>query len=188
MNFPISNKIIPSIYHGNFNNPSTFIDLSCNLTTIFVITSLIVIFLLQVFSIIKMYTCNHTFVDIFISNFIHVDFLHLVSNITTLIYLSTIEQEIGSLHFTYLIIASLIMNTILESTIHRLFKTKCSVGFSGILYSIIVFDIIYKREVDVFILFAFFTQLFISNTSITGHLIGCVSGLITGYLFSYYLK
>ena len=88
-----SNELIPNPFNTFINKP----------ITIFTITTLLVIYLLQLFNIIKIYTCNHTFVDVLKSNFIHTDFLHLFFNTTTLLYLSTIEYELGTLKFTILL-------------------------------------------------------------------------------------
>ena len=79
------------------------------------------------------------------SNFIHIETLHLLSNIIGLITLSYIEKNIGTFKFIKLICLLVILISIFE----LFFKNQCSIGFSGVLYGLISYDMITEKKFDI---------------------------------------
>ena len=77
----------------------------------FIATILIIFFLLLVTSLIKIYPCNKDFISNLYSNFLHEDFLHLLSNLYSLYVLSRIEQKIGSEKFVLIVSLIVVINT-----------------------------------------------------------------------------
>ena len=69
----------------------------------FIATVLIIIFLLSVTSVLKINLCNKDFMTVMYSNFIHTEFLHLMSNMYTLYVLSRIEEKLGYKKFILLV-------------------------------------------------------------------------------------
>ena len=158
------------------------------------ITILIIIFSLYFTNIIKNFTCNKNLVSTFYSNFVHIDHNHLISNIVTFYSLSTIESKMGSKNFFYLIVSCLFFNTILETYLHHINKNlKCSIGISGLLISIIVFDSFIYKEINSYLIISLFMLVFYTPIkyeciSIYGHFIGFISGLICVILFKFFYQ
>lgn len=65
------------------------------------------------------------------------DYYHLSSNLLGLYAISRIEYRIGLKKFILLIVFLLIFNSIIEMALYKTVPTtKCSVGFSGVLFGI----------------------------------------------------
>ena len=109
----------------------------------FISVLIIIIFSLYLTNAIKTIPCDKDMKSIFISQFIHTDFLHLLSNLYGIYSLSKVEYKYGPKKFFGLLIFLLIFNTIFEGILHKIIKTPCSIGFSGVLYGVLTFDMIY---------------------------------------------
>jgi membrane associated rhomboid family serine protease len=127
--------------------------------------------------------------SIFIGQFIHTDFFHLISNLYGLYSLSDVELKLGPKKFFSLILFLLIFNTILEVLLHKLINVPCSIGFSGILYGVLTFEIITNNNsfdyklLAAIILNMIATKFIKKNTSLEGHIIGGISGVIGGIIY-----
>lgn len=147
-------------------------------TTISII--LILIFSLQT----KNVDCTNTIQTTFYNNFVHTQSYHLVANLCALFVLSKVEQKIGK-DFFPLIVFLLTINTIFQYIARKIFPNliSCSIGFSGILFGIMTYEIITEQGLDANILLSIslivvypsFSQ---KNISFSGHLIGAISGII----------
>ena len=72
------------------------------------------------------------------SNFVHVDAAHLISNLYALYAISRVEEKMGFKPFIWLIVFLLSFNTLVHYMLRSVFKDmKCSIGFSGILFGLI---------------------------------------------------
>ena len=155
----------------------------------FISVVIITIFSLYFTNALKTIPCGKDMQSIFISQFIHVDFLHLVSNVYGLYTLSTVEQKYGPKFFFSLIFFLLTINALLESLFHKFFDTTCSLGFSGILYGVLTFELSCRGMNTNYLLFISIfanmiaNDIFKNNVSLQGHLIGALSGIISGSLF-----
>jgi len=156
----------------------------------FIIVFIVIIFSLYFVNVIKTLPCGKDMKTIFMSNFIHTDFLHLISNVYGIYSLSRIEKRFGSKNFFTLLLFLLIFNTIFETLLHKIIKTPCSIGISGVLYGFLTFDIISnnKKSYDITLISAVFFNMIMakigrSNISFYGHLIGAISGIIGGLIY-----
>ena len=126
--------------------------------------------------------------NIFISNFIHTDYLHLLSNLYGIYSLSRLEYLMGPKKFILLISFLLIFNTIFEAILHKIIDTPCTIGFSGILYGVLTFELAYTNKFDYIVLTSILSGLVVDKIrnkkiSLTGHLVGATSGIIGGFLY-----
>jgi membrane associated rhomboid family serine protease len=150
--------------------------------------SLILVFILYYLKIIKK-PCANDYGTIFSSNFFHSDFTHLAVNLFSLYTICILEKDIGSSTFLILIAFSLLFNTLMEYLIHTVYKDlPCSVGFSGVLLSIIAFEIMVSRNVNVFVILGIFAAVALfsiqnKKASFIGHTVGVVSGVVAGLIY-----
>jgi membrane associated rhomboid family serine protease len=156
----------------------------------FIITLLIIVFLLATTSVLKIDLCNKDFISNLYSNFIHFDILHLLSNIYGIYVLSRIEEKIGYEKFILLITILVIINTIFETILHKIIDTKCSIGFSAILYGMFSWGLFSGcRNIDYHIVIAVIFDMISSkintNISLVSHFIGFLSGIITANFLKY---
>jgi len=120
----------------------------------------------------------------FVSNFFHVDILHLLSNIYGLYVLSRVEKNIGPKKFSLVVFLILFLNTAIETVSNRIFKTSCSIGFSSILYGILAWEIVYgNKDTNYFIIVAVIFDAFSSyylnrKIAVTSHIIGIITGIL----------
>ena len=156
----------------------------------FIIMSLLIIFALYFINIVKTVPCEKDMASVFVSNFIHTDFFHILGNAFSLYSLSVVEERLGSSAFIKLMIFFLVTNTVLETTLHKLIDAPCSIGFSGVLFSMMTFELVAKNIIDTNILLSLIFNIFFtvvkgkdSKTSIYGHVIGIISGSIAGIIF-----
>lgn len=157
--------------------------------TAFICVFILTIFLLYVTNVLKEVPCDKDMKSIFISNFIHTDFFHIAANLYGLYSLSRVELSLGPKKFFILLIFLLIFGTIFESVIHKLIKTPCSIGFSGLLYGIMTFEIMYNKKFDYNIFTSIILNIIVSKlgnrqVSLTGHIVGAISGIIGGLIFN----
>lgn len=154
----------------------------------FISVLLVVIFSLYLTTAIKTIPCEKDMKSVFISNFIHLDFLHLLSNLYGIYSLSRVEITLGPKKFFLLIFFLLTFNTVFESVLHTLIDSPCTIGFSGILYGVLTFEFVYSGKFDYNLLSSILGLLFINKfidkkSSLTGHLVGAISGIISGFLY-----
>jgi len=154
----------------------------------FISALLIIVFSLYVTNAIKNIPCDKNMTDIFISNFIHTDYLHLVSNLYGIYSLSRLEIVLGPKKFILMVCFLLLCNTILETLLHKIIDAPCSIGFSGILYGVLAFEIVYTNKIDYFILTSILSGIVVDKiknkkSSLSGHIIGIISGIFYGLLY-----
>ena len=159
-----------------------------NPITSFLTVVIVVLFSLYYTSILKTIPCEKNMKSIFISQFIHIDFFHLISNLYGFYALSRVELAMGPKKFFILVLFLLIFNTIFEFILHRLLKTPCSIGISGILYGIVTFELLSNKIVDYHGILSIFLSIYSSytstiNSSLYGHLIGGFSGILGSIIF-----
>jgi len=156
----------------------------------FIAVSVIVIFSLYTTSVIKSMPCGKNMIDSFLSNFVHIDSIHLFSNLYVLYALSRVELSLGPKKFFSLVIFLLCVNTVFETTLHKMTdKIPCSIGFSGVLFGILTWEIVTNRGIDMYIassimLMTILPSLQFKNVSLSGHLVGSVSGILSALLFN----
>lgn len=125
--------------------------------------------------------CDQDFSSKLLSNFIHTNSVHLISNLMGIYFISELETKIGSSNFLTLVILITVILSIFEYTV----KSGCSIGISGVLYGLVAYEMFKFKNVDYNVLFTL-VLLFLfsgdSKISHTGHLLGFIAGLTATYL------
>jgi|UniRef100_A0A6C0J185 membrane associated rhomboid family serine protease len=158
--------------------------------SMFLAISIIVIFLLYVTTIIKSIPCGKDLKSVFVNNFIHIDFYHLISNLIALYSLARIEESIGIKRFIILVLFILIFTSVTETIIHKIFPSiPCSIGFSAVLFGLTSWEYVTNKKLDLGLLGSIALVTIIpsfksSNVSLAGHAIGSISGVIAGLLWN----
>jgi membrane associated rhomboid family serine protease len=156
----------------------------------FVAVSIIVVFLLYTTSVLKSVPCGKDVLSQFKSNFVHTNGSHLFANLFSLYTLSRVEVRIGSKAFFTLVSILLVTNTMIETVLHKIKPDmKCSIGFSGVLFGILVWEMISRSKLDLYLLAAISLQVVApsmgdSKISFVGHAVGAVSGLVIGAVWA----
>lgn len=156
--------------------------------SVFIATSMIVLFLL--FNA-KVFVCGEKIHQLMISNFVHADLTHLISNLYALYVISRVEQHMGFSSFIWLLIFLLIFNVLAEFTVRCIWKDlQCSIGFSGILFGLFTWELVSRKKLDIELLLAIVIMVAgpsIQNkkVSLSGHIIGAVSGIVAGILWKF---
>jgi membrane associated rhomboid family serine protease len=164
----------------------------------FIAVSIILMFILINMQFISSnISCGTTFKKIFMSNFIHIEASHLISNLYALYSLSRVEQEMGIKSFIYLVIYLLLCNTLIEFIAKKIFpQLGCSVGFSGVLFGLITWEMSSKKSVDINLILSVILMVTSPNIqaslegkekkiSLSGHIIGAISGIVGGLSWKY---
>jgi membrane associated rhomboid family serine protease len=160
----------------------------------FLIVTLIILFVMYSFNYFKNIPCEKNMSSIFISNFLHNDIYHLLSNIVALYTISYMEEKIGYKIFFSLILFILIFNTICETILHNFNKeVNCSLGFSAVLFGLITYELITDHKIDIRLIITVMLRMLIPSIqnpkiSLISHVIGAISGIIAGILFNKFIK
>lgn len=157
--------------------------------SVFLAVCIIVVFALYITTAIKSLPCNNDVMSVFMSNFIHIEPVHLMSNLYTLYALSRVEQALGAKRFVTLLIFLLVLNTIIETTINKKFNVPCSIGFSGVLYGIMTWELVTQKQLDFYLITSILVMLIVPSLtnqkiSIIGHVVGACSGIIGGLIWN----
>jgi hypothetical protein len=156
---------------------------------LFLAVSIVVVFAMYVTTIIKTIPCGKSIMSSFCSNFVHVEPYHLMANLFALYALARVERDIGSRKFFGLIIFLLIFTSISEVVAHKMFSNlPCSIGFSGILFGIMAWELTAKKDFNIFIAISIFGVVVApsiqnSKASLVGHAVGAITGIIGGILW-----
>lgn len=155
---------------------------------------LILIYVLQAINIIKNIPCDKDIKSIFYSNFFHMDIIHLMLNLYSFYILSEVEKNIGSMKFLMLIVFFTLTNVITQFTLYKINpKSSCSIGFSGILYSILIWNLVITEGFDLKMFITIISLVVIpsmldKNISFSGHIIGAIIGLASGIIWNKFTK
>jgi len=162
--------------------------------SVFITVSMVVVFLLFNTKVVTSIPCGKGIHEVFMSNFVHIDFIHLISNLYALYTIARVEQEMGFRSFLWLLIFLLIFNTLAEFFLRIIWKDlPCSVGFSGILFGLFTWELISKKKLDIELLIAIVIivigpSIQNKNISLSGHIIGAISGIIAGIIWKFINK
>lgn len=160
----------------------------------FIAISLIVIYLLFTANIVTALPCGKDIHQVFISNFVHVDSVHLVSNLFALYAISHVEEQMGFQPFIWLVVFLLAFNTLTEYIARKIWKDmKCSIGFSGVLFGLMTWELITTRKFDLELFLAIVVTVVAPSlgnkkVSLSGHAIGAVSGVLGGIIWKFINK
>jgi membrane associated rhomboid family serine protease len=162
--------------------------------TSFIAVSLIIIFSLYFTTIVKTIPCGKDILSIFFGNFVHTDPYHILANLYALYALSRVEKKIGTKQFFGLVVFLLIFNTLFETGLRYINKDlSCSIGFSGVLFGVMTWELTSRKEIDFYIVSAIVAMVLLPsmknpNVSLSGHLTGAISGVIGGILWRKFMS
>lgn len=158
--------------------------------SVFLAVSIVVIFSLYSTTALKELPCGKDVMSLFYSNFVHIDLYHLFSNIFALYALSRVEVAIGGKKFAGLIVFLLLFNTLAEVTANKINKNlKCSIGFSGVLFGVAIWEIVTTKDIDLTIILAIVAMVALPSiqnprASLLSHSIGALSGIMGGLIWN----
>lgn len=157
--------------------------------SLFLAISIVVVFALYVTTVLKTVPCGRNILSSFCGNFVHIDLFHLGANLVTLYTLARVERDIGAKRFTFLIVFLLLFTSIVEVTMHKIIPNmECTIGFSGILFGIMAWELTTKRGLDLLVVISILGVAVMptiqnpKRASLLGHLVGVVSGIIGGLI------
>jgi membrane associated rhomboid family serine protease len=159
--------------------------------SLFLAVSIVVIFTLYVTAVIKTVPCGKNVLSMCCSNFVHIEPYHLMANLLGLYALTRVERDIGPKRFASLILFLIIFTSIVEVSAHKIFKGfPCSIGFSGILFGIMTWELITKKGLNLIILISIVgivTMPSVQNSkvSLIGHAVGAIAGIIGGFFWKF---
>lgn len=171
------------------NNQLTFTNPKKLKISTFIGILLIIVFILFNMNILTNLPCENNISNIFASTFTHIEVVHLLSNLFALYTLSRVENDMGSKSFAWLLIFLITFNTLVEYLIKNICNStiKCSIGFSGILFGIMTWEIISEKNINLDIILSIvaitFGSSFNTNIATESHVIGAMSGIVGALLW-----
>ena len=162
--------------------------------SVFIAISMIIVFLLFNAKVLTALPCGKGIHEVMMSNFVHIDTMHLVSNLYALYAISRVEQEMGLKPFVWLLIFLLVFNTLAEVAAKSIWKElPCGIGFSGILFGLFTWELVSKKTIDVELILAIVIMvvgpsLQNKKISMSGHAIGALSGIVGGIIWKFVNK
>ena len=133
--------------------------------------------------------CDNNILSNAARNFIHVDTMHIIGNLSVFFILShELVKTFGFKYVLILLLSLLIIIVIIDTIYLKLVPDqRCSIGFSGILYGMLVWNILSKSSITASSLISIgilvlFPSMTSSNVSLSGHLIGAGAGLVTYFV------
>jgi rhomboid protease GluP len=132
--------------------------------------------------------CDQSIISNLSRNFIHVQLFHILSNLFFFYQIRNLELQLGMKSYALLILMLVVTQSLLEFGLQRFIDLGCSIGFSGILYGLIVWMLVNQPRADQKQLMTILVSIIASslampNLSLSGHLIGFASGLIVAKFF-----
>lgn len=126
---------------------------------------------------------------IFQRQFIHVTLRHLLANLFVFFILSRVESKIGSFRFAFLLLQISVWCVVVEYAVSRLINVNCAIGFSGILFGLLVWEVMQVNEplsatvVFTLLLIIILPSLSNPNASLMGHALGAASGALVALYY-----
>jgi membrane associated rhomboid family serine protease len=155
----------------------------------FLALSIIVVFIMYWTSLIKPVPCGNTASNVLKSHFIHTESSHIFSNLYSLYAISRVERKMKGKRFILLVLFIVTVSSLLEVIIHRVFPTlPSSIGFSGILFGLMTWELVTEKTIDVYLLSAIGLMLTLPsmgnrNVSFDGHAAGALAGGLAGLMY-----
>lgn len=148
---------------------------------------MVVILILYSVGYLKNFYCENNVINGLNRTFIHGSWDHILANILAFYALSRIEIKHGSGFFISLILQIAVLAALIEFVARKFIHLKCSVGFSGVLFGLLAWELVSKKsKVDKQVLYTLAIAIILPSlvsekTSFSGHLIGAISGLLIGF-------
>ena len=140
----------------------------------------IFVYLLYKMNLLNEVPCEGDLISNIKRDFIHIRFTHLFLNLVGLYVLSNIEKTIGKEKFLKLLVFIIIITSVIES---QFYNNYCSIGFSGILYGLLAYQMLILKKIEIDIIVILLLLYFTEKKDVTSnsfHLIGFFTG-VAGY-------
>lgn len=159
--------------------------------SIIVALILIITYFLPEIGLVGTVNCFEKTIKQYITNsFHHANVMHLLANLISLFQLSVLEERYGTIKFTIILLALLILSNIIH---YFMPDQSCTIGFSAVLIGLIIFDkflnngwlidITMIQSIVLLLLLPYFGN---RKISFFGHLSGVLAGLLLGYTFKFF--
>lgn len=154
---------------------------------VFVSVSLMLIFIMVMYNynIFTDVPCGDGVSKIVQRQFTHVSISHIMSNLFVFYLLSQMELKYGSQQFLLLLLQIVVICVGFEYLLQQITPVPCSIGFSGILFGLLAWELMQKNNHKIDIMFIIILVGIIIAPSLTnprasllGHAMGAVSGLV----------
>jgi membrane associated rhomboid family serine protease len=145
---------------------------------------LFILFLSIIFSIFSISDiCNKTLSSTILQRFVHTNATHLLSNMIVLNFvITTFNNNYTKSNTFSIVLMAFVVNVMSIWILRYQYNLECSVGFSGIIYSLLSYIILktkgFNSDSLIWIFSLSIPPLLITKTSFSGHLIGILSGII----------
>lgn len=131
--------------------------------------------------------CDTGFISSIKQSFTHINIQHLLVNMYTMYTFRILEQTYGSKLFLKLICYIIILDAILTTVANKTTNLTCSIGFSGILFGILIWNFFKTKKITGFNLLSalfFIIQPSFQNprASLVGHFIGGLTGFLLTFI------
>ena len=131
--------------------------------------------------------CGNDFVSILQSQFVHVNFVHIASNLFSLWYMANLERSMGLGKFLALVLVIAVLSSAADTLIGHVGGNRpCSIGFSGVLFGLVAWSVLTTGGFKWYNI-AMVAGLLLTNMgphiSVRGHVIGAVTGLVLALLY-----
>lgn len=151
-----------------------------------IVTYTIAVGLVVVFFVDPSFSCENDWWFVLRRNVTHVDTVHLMANIISLIQLRTIEERLGHSYVMMLLILFLVSNTILQQILRSWTAVTCAVGFSGVIFSLLAWEMVTTSSqlssVLMVVLFETIANSLHPQVSTSSHLLGALIGTVSGLI------
>lgn len=146
----------------------------------------VLIFLLYQANVITALPCSASAPHALGRHVVHINIVHLLSNLYALYALSSVEVTVGSLRFVGILFGIVVISTTLEWLLSKYYKGwTCAIGLSGVLFGLFAWELIRQHKFDVKVLAAIVMGVVTGSmgprSSFLGHAIGAVSGVMVAY-------
>lgn len=136
--------------------------------------------------------CNKNFTDSFYRQFYHSGISHLYSNLVVF------AQQTANLHvilgyrkYILLLALILVLITVIEYILYTMKIINCSIGFSGVVFGIVTWSLLYNKGLNKTLIFDIIlllsSSIWDTELSFSGHLIGVISGFISYGIYKKYI-
>jgi membrane associated rhomboid family serine protease len=156
--------------------------------TVAVAILLVTMYILSACGVVRI-DCRHRLGSIMASVFAHGGYAHIIANLLALVLLSRIEYEYGSMTFLLLCVCLTGLTSAVEFALRFIPSVNCSIGFSGVILGLAVFELMKHRKLGLNAILAMcvvviYPSLTNPHVSIVGHAVGAIIGLILAFAFT----
>lgn len=137
--------------------------------------------------------CGDSAIQAIQRHFVHASLPHLMANLFALYAVLHVEVYLGLARYILLLIILFTLTTLGDMAMRALTKKAgktpvCSIGFSGILFGLLTWEIVYMGRLDWRLLLAIGVVVVLPTiqnprASLTGHAMGALAGLVAGLAF-----